>query len=212
MRERDRDHAGHDHQEREQHLRHRRDQRRAPRRGHRVRRPSRAGPPGSRCTSSRTTARSRGPSPCRTTRRPSGSRRRCPCSPRNGCRRPVRNRRLSPPARARVEAFQPPTFSSPRTPAARSRTRSGRTAAPRCRSPRSARPGRCRRARSPPETPERHVEVPAEQQRCSSFAIAYIEMPDENTVMAAKEIALKPRVFSSKRSFRYSGTERAREP
>ena len=46
----------------------------------------------------------------------------------------------------------------------------------------------------------------------SSFASAYIEMPDENTVITAKEIALKPRVFSSKRSLRYSGTERAREP
>ena len=30
--------------------------------------------------------------------------------------------------------------------------------------------------------------------------------------MTANEIALKPRVFSSKRSFRYSGTERALEP
>ena len=30
--------------------------------------------------------------------------------------------------------------------------------------------------------------------------------------MAANEIALRPRVFSSNRSFRYSGTERAREP
>ena len=47
---------------------------------------------------------------------------------------------------------------------------------------------------------------------CSSFAIAYIEMPEENTVISAKEIALNPRVFSSKRSRRYSGTERAREP
>jgi transposase len=28
-------------------------------------------------------------------------------------------------------------------------------------------------------------------------------------VIAAKEIALKPRVFSSNRSFKYSGTERA---
>ena len=43
-------------------------------------------------------------------------------------------------------------------------------------------------------------------------AIAYIEMPDENTVIAANEIALKPRVFSSNRSRRYSGTDRAREP
>ena len=30
--------------------------------------------------------------------------------------------------------------------------------------------------------------------------------------MVAKVMALKPRVFSSKRSFRYSGTERARLP
>ena len=36
--------------------------------------------------------------------------------------------------------------------------------------------------------------------------------PDENNVISANEIALKPRVFSSKRSRRYSGTERAREP
>ena len=46
----------------------------------------------------------------------------------------------------------------------------------------------------------------------SSFASAYIEIPEENTVITAKVIALKPRVFSSKRSFKYSGTERAREP
>ena len=46
----------------------------------------------------------------------------------------------------------------------------------------------------------------------SSLARAYIEMPDEKTVITAKEMALKPRVFSSKRSFRYSGTERAFEP
>ena len=46
----------------------------------------------------------------------------------------------------------------------------------------------------------------------SSRPMAYMEMPDENTVMAAKVMALKPRVFSSKRSLRYSGTERAREP
>jgi hypothetical protein len=37
-------------------------------------------------------------------------------------------------------------------------------------------------------------------------------MPEENTVITAKVIALKPRVFSSNRSLRYSGTERAREP
>ena len=46
----------------------------------------------------------------------------------------------------------------------------------------------------------------------SSLASAYIEMPEENTVITAKERALKPRVFSSKRSLRYSGTERAFEP
>jgi hypothetical protein len=45
-----------------------------------------------------------------------------------------------------------------------------------------------------------------------SFARAYIEIPEENTVITANVTALKPRVFSSKRSFRYSGTERAREP
>ena len=43
---------------------------------------------------------------------------------------------------------------------------------------------------------------------CSSAPIAYMLMPDENTVMTAKVMALKPRVFSSKRSFRYSGTDR----
>ena len=46
----------------------------------------------------------------------------------------------------------------------------------------------------------------------SSLASAYIEMPEENTVITAKVMALNPRVFSSKRSLRYSGTERAREP
>ena len=39
-----------------------------------------------------------------------------------------------------------------------------------------------------------------------------MEMPEEKTVMTAKETALKARVFSSKRSLRYSGTERALEP
>jgi Ni,Fe-hydrogenase III small subunit len=37
-------------------------------------------------------------------------------------------------------------------------------------------------------------------------------MPEEKIVVAANEIALKPRVFSSKRNFKYSGTERALEP
>ena len=48
--------------------------------------------------------------------------------------------------------------------------------------------------------------------RLRSFPIAYSEMPEENTVIVANEIAFRPRVFSSNRSFRYSGTERAREP
>ena len=48
--------------------------------------------------------------------------------------------------------------------------------------------------------------------RLSSFPMAYIEMPDDMTVMTAKDIALRLRVFSSKRSLRYSGTDRAREP
>ena len=42
--------------------------------------------------------------------------------------------------------------------------------------------------------------------------MAYIETPDENTVIAANETAFRPRVFSSNRSRRYSGTDRAREP
>ncbi len=41
---------------------------------------------------------------------------------------------------------------------------------------------------------------------------AYIEIPEENTVMPAKVSALSARVFSSKRSLRYSGTLRARLP
>ncbi len=50
---------------------------------------------------------------------------------------------------------------------------------------------------------------------CSAWmsrAIAYIEMPELNTVITAKEHALSPRVFSSKRRRRNSGTERALEP
>ncbi len=46
----------------------------------------------------------------------------------------------------------------------------------------------------------------------SSRASANIEMPEEKTVIAANDRALKVRVFSSKRSFRYSGTDRALEP
>ena len=46
----------------------------------------------------------------------------------------------------------------------------------------------------------------------SSSASAYIEIPDDMIVMNANVSALKLRVFSSKRSFRYSGTERAFEP
>src|SRR5690349_12767355 len=40
----------------------------------------------------------------------------------------------------------------------------------------------------------------------SSFAKAYNEMPEENTVITAKVTALSPLVFSSKRMDRYSGT------
>jgi hypothetical protein len=39
-----------------------------------------------------------------------------------------------------------------------------------------------------------------------------MEMPEERTVIAAKEKAFTARVFSSKRRRRYSGTERAFEP
>jgi len=46
----------------------------------------------------------------------------------------------------------------------------------------------------------------------SNLASAYMEIPDDMMVMQAKVRALNPRVFSSKRSFRYSGTERALEP
>ena len=46
----------------------------------------------------------------------------------------------------------------------------------------------------------------------NSIPSAYIETPEENTVITAKETALSPRVFSSKRSLRYSGTLRARLP
>ena len=46
----------------------------------------------------------------------------------------------------------------------------------------------------------------------SSAPIAYMLMPEENTVIVAKVSALNARVFSSNRSFRYSGTLRAREP
>src|ERR1035441_2387370 len=47
--------------------------------------------------------------------------------------------------------------------------------------------------------------------RCSRRPSAYIEMPDENTVMTANASALSARVFSSKRSLRYSGTLAFRE-
>ena len=42
--------------------------------------------------------------------------------------------------------------------------------------------------------------------------MAYMEMPEEKIVIVAKDIAFNPRVFSSKRRRKYSGTERAREP
>ncbi len=41
---------------------------------------------------------------------------------------------------------------------------------------------------------------------------AYIEMPDEKTVITANVTAFSARVFSSNRSFKYSGTLRARLP
>ena len=47
---------------------------------------------------------------------------------------------------------------------------------------------------------------------CSSRAMAYMEMPEEKTVINANENALNARVFSSNRNRRYSGTDRAREP
>jgi hypothetical protein len=50
------------------------------------------------------------------------------------------------------------------------------------------------------------------RRRLKSFPMAYIETPEEKIVITAKETALSARVFSSKRSLRYSGTDRAREP
>ncbi len=48
--------------------------------------------------------------------------------------------------------------------------------------------------------------------RFKRSAIAYMEMPEEKIVIVAKVTALSARVFSSKRSFKYSGTERAFDP
>ena len=47
--------------------------------------------------------------------------------------------------------------------------------------------------------PETQIEkLKSQPSRMSkSLARAYIEIPEEKTVMTAKEIALKPRVFSS---------------
>ena len=47
---------------------------------------------------------------------------------------------------------------------------------------------------------------------CISRAMAYIEMPELKTVIAANMPAFSVRVFPSKRSPRNSGTERAFEP
>ena len=50
---------------------------------------------------------------------------------------------------------------------------------------------------------------------CSAWisrAMAYIEMPELNTVITANEQAFSARVFSSKRRRRNSGTERALDP
>ena len=46
----------------------------------------------------------------------------------------------------------------------------------------------------------------------NSSPSAYIEMPDEKIVITANVTAFSARVFSSKRSFKYSGTLRARLP
>lgn len=55
------------------------------------------------------------------------------------------------------------------------------------------------------------VEVPAQHQ-VEHLASAYMEMPDEKTVMMANVMALSARVFSSNRMRRYLGTERALLP
>ena len=46
----------------------------------------------------------------------------------------------------------------------------------------------------------------------SRLASACIEIPEPITVITAKLMELRARVFSSKRSLRYSGAERALEP
>ncbi len=48
--------------------------------------------------------------------------------------------------------------------------------------------------------------------RCISSPMTYIEIPEEKMVITANVKALKPRVFSSNRIFRYSGTDRALLP
>src|SRR6185312_8443863 len=75
-----------------------------------------------------------------------------------------------------------------------------------------AKPREIATCRRPAESPCQPPTSFRPRRRFRSSAIAYMEMPEENTVITAKEIALSPRVFSSKRSFRYSGTDRAREP
>ena len=45
-----------------------------------------------------------------------------------------------------------------------------------------------------------------------SSAMAYMEMPEENSVITPNDTAFSARVFSSKRSRKYSGTLRAFEP
>jgi Ni,Fe-hydrogenase III small subunit len=44
------------------------------------------------------------------------------------------------------------------------------------------------------------------------IASAYMAMPEARIVIIANRMALRPRVFSLKRSFRYSGTDLAFEP
>jgi len=44
------------------------------------------------------------------------------------------------------------------------------------------------------------------------LASAFIEMPEANTVITAKAMEFNARTRSSKRIFKYSGTERAFDP
>ena len=112
--QRDRDHAGQDHQEREQHLRQRRDERRAPRRGHRVGRhralhDEEVGAPVAERQHEAEAHHQ--PEPLDAHRVGAGA---AQCSPTSACRRPVRSRRGRDRSQLRVRPDQPPTSFSPR--------------------------------------------------------------------------------------------------